>query len=136
VLVQTCDDKLLSSGPLAGSCEFCAGLIRLCGSLDFFSPDVEVRRLLIDRLHRYADDHAHARAIIDRWLEDSPVAPKVSDLLRYAVKTRAEAARETLPNGCAVCSGEPWVIGPDGAVRCSCARGQALARMSQGGRAA
>jgi hypothetical protein len=112
-----------------GMCAVCAGLIRLCGNLNFFSPDIEIRRLLVEKLHCIADDHDHAKAMIDRWLELSPAAPKVSDLYRMAQETRKQ---EELPAGCPVCRGDPWVVDGGVAVRCTCARGDALARMNHG----
>jgi hypothetical protein len=109
-------------------CVTCAGLIRLCGGLDFFPADPEVRALLIERLHRVAKDHQHAKAMIDHWLDEQRVAPKIADLVALASHVRS--ASEGLPDGCSICHGEPWVIGPNGAARCSCARGQALRQMS------
>ena len=114
--------------PGKGSCGTCAGLIRLCGGMDFFPPDVEVRQLLIEGLHRLARNHDHAKAMIDRWLETQTVAPKIADLVNLAASVRAE--KPTLPPGCDQCKGEPWVSsdrsGYAVASRCTCARGQAL----------
>ena len=118
-------DELVPGGIFGGACYVCAGLIRLCGHMDFFSPDTEVRRMLIDKLHSIADDHTHAKAIIDRWQAISPAAPKVSDFHRMAEMTRVLR----LPDGCPSCHGEPFVSGPDGRWgRCTCLRGQALAK--------
>lgn len=107
------------------SCATCAGLIRLCGGLDFFPADAEVRKLLVERLHRLARNHDHASAMIERWLETQTVAPKVADLVSLAATLRS-GELGTLPAGCDVCNGELWVITDRGAKRCSCARGQAL----------
>jgi hypothetical protein len=116
------------NGGLDGMCVVCAGLIRLCRNLDFFSPDMEIRRLLIDQLHGIADDHDHAKTMIYQWLKSSPAAPKVSDFLRMAQETRKQDA---LPAGCGQCRGEPFVVQEDGARRCTCPRGQALRQMDQ-----
>jgi hypothetical protein len=93
--------------PVKGSCATCTGQIRLCGGLDFFPTDAEIRRLLVDRLHRLAKDHQHAKAMIDRWLETETVAPKVADLVRLAAQVRMAPP---LPDGCDRCNGEPYVI--------------------------
>jgi hypothetical protein len=106
------------------TCATCAGLVRLCGGLDFFPSDIEVRRLLAERLHRLARNHQHASRMIDTWLERETVAPKIPDLVRLANDVRAES--ETLPDGCEVCGGEAWVVDDRGARRCNCARGQSL----------
>lgn len=114
------------------TCATCTGLIRLCGGLDFFPADSEVRRLLVERLHRLAHDHQHAARMINRWLDSEKVAPKVSDLVRLAseVPTTVHAA---LPLPCPDCEGLPgdFVIVErglySGAARCSCPRGRALA---------
>jgi len=90
--------------------------------------DAEVRRLLVERLHCLAKDHQHARAMIDRWLETRTAAPKVADLVSLASETRTAQA---LPAGCASCGGEYWVVGPNGATRCNCARGSALRQLEQ-----
>jgi hypothetical protein len=111
------------------NCKTCAGLIRLCCSLDFFPTDPEVRGLLIERLHRLAKDHHHAKDMIDRWLDTQTVAPKVANLVELAGTVRA--ASQVLPAGCDVCQGEPWVVNDRGAARCVCARGQALREMGR-----
>lgn len=115
--------------PGKGNCATCAGLIRLCSGLDFFSADAEVRRLLVERLHRLAKDHQHARAMIDHWLDTQTVAPKVADLVTLA--SRVRSGSDALPAGCEICNGEYWVIGERGADRCTCPRGQALRQMEQ-----
>lgn len=109
-----------------GSCTVCGGLIRLCGGLDFFPVDVEIRRLLVERLHRLARDHKHAGRMIDHWLDTQAAAPKVADLVSLSNNVRSEQA--ALPDACDACHGEPWIV-PDerGARRCECARGHALA---------
>ena len=112
-------------------CQTCANLIRLCSGLDFFPSDVEVRRLLVDRLHRSAKSHDHAKAMVDRWLETQTVAPKVRDLIRLASEVRID---EDLPMGCEVCGGEPFVVTDRGAQRCRCARGRALKAREPGER--
>ncbi len=121
-------EDLIQGGLLDGMCIVCTGLIRLCSNLNFFSGDFEIRRLLIDRLHCIADDHDHAKAMIDRWLETSPAAPKVFDFMYMAQVTRK---REALGSGCDVCHGEPWVLGPNDIVRCGCTYGQALAELDR-----
>ncbi len=108
-----------------GSCAVCAGLIRLCGGLDFFPADAEVRRLLIERLHRLARNHDHARAMIEHWLETQTTSPKVADLVNRAATMRSGQIG-SLPAGCGTCHAELWVITDRGAMRCTCARGQAL----------
>jgi hypothetical protein len=115
--------------PNKGNCERCKALIRLCGGLDYFSADPEVRLLLIERLHRLASDHAHARAMVDHWLDTQTVAPKVSDLVSLAAQVRTSSSG--LPVGCDVCHGDVWVIGNRGAARCTCPRGQALRQMDR-----
>src|SRR5690242_7130247 len=60
-----------------GSCAACTALIRLCSGLDFFPVDAEVRKLLVERLHRLARNHDHAKLMVDRWLETQTAAPKV-----------------------------------------------------------
>lgn len=107
------------------SCATCAGLIRLCGGMDFFPQDSEVRKLLVERLHRLAKNHEHATSMIEHWLETQTVAPKVADLVNLAATQRSSQIG-TLPAGCDICNGELWVITDRGAKRCSCARGQAL----------
>jgi hypothetical protein len=111
------------------NCDTCAYLIRICGGLDFFPSDVEVRRLLVDRLHNLATNHEHAKAMIDRWLETETVAPKVADLVRLATQLRSGPA---LPDGCNLCNGEPYVVVEErGAARCTCARGEALRQLDR-----
>jgi hypothetical protein len=107
-----------------GSCSVCTGLIRLCGGLDYFPSDIEVRKLLVERLHRVAKSHEHAKGMIDRWLDTKTAAPKVADLVDLATAVRI--ASDSLPAGCDVCRGEPWVVVERGARRCTCTRGQAL----------
>jgi hypothetical protein len=115
--------------PGKGNCETCKRLIRLCGNLDYFPVDPQIRLLLVERLHRLAGDHQHAKAMIDRWLDTQTAAPKVADLVSLAAQVRT--ASQGLPAGCPVCNGQPWVEGPDGWGRCSCGRGQALHQMDQ-----
>lgn len=110
-------------------CEACTKLIRLCSGLDFFPADPEVRRLLIDQLHRLAKDHQHAQAMVYRWLETEKIAPKVADLVGLSNQVRA--ASQEMPAGCSNCNGDPWVMGPKGMRRCDCDRGQALRRMDK-----
>ena len=112
------------------SCQVCAALIRLCSGLDFFPSDVEVRRLLVERLHRSAKNHDHAKAMIERWLDIQTEAPKAVDLIRLAGEVRIEIAN--LPKGCEICCGHPFVVTDRGAQRCMCARGQALKAMDLG----
>jgi hypothetical protein len=109
------------------NCQDCANYIRLCSGLDFFPSDVEVRRLLVERLHRSAKNHGHAKAMIERWLDTQTVAPKVVDLIRLAGEVRIEMSN--LPKGCEICSGQPFVVTDRGAQRCGCARGEALKAM-------
>jgi|SRR5579871_3215993 len=111
--------------PAKDTCATCAGLIRLCGGLDFFPADAEVRRLLIERLHVVSANHDHAKAIINAWLTTETTAPKVADLVNLSKKIR-EPGKGELPAGCNICRGEYWVITELGAMRCRCARGQAL----------
>jgi hypothetical protein len=111
--------------PGKGNCETCKRLVRLLSGLDFFPADPEVRLLLVERLHRSATDHEHAKDMIDRWLDTNTAAAKVADLVRLAGEMRKG---QVLPAGCDQCNGEPWVIGPNGAGRCQCARGQELRR--------
>ena len=70
--------------PGKGGCATCTGLIRTCASLDYFPSDLEVRRLLVERLHRLARSHEHAAAMIDAWLETKTAAPKIADLVALA----------------------------------------------------
>jgi hypothetical protein len=107
-----------------GNCATCKGLIRLCGGLDFFPADPEVRLLLVERLHRLAKNHDHAKAMIDRWIETQKAAPKVADLVGLSAEVRSD--KEPLPTGCEICNGEPWIATDRGAKRCSCIRGQTL----------
>ncbi len=113
-------------------CATCANLIRLCSGLDYFPADDKVRGLLAERLHHFARDHSIAKAIIDHWLDNKTVAPKVADLIDLAQRFNRGSG---LPDGCDHCHGEPFVIreGDKGriAVRCSCARGQALRAMDK-----
>ena len=106
------------------SCQTCAGLIRLCGGLDFFPSDVEVRRSLVECLHRAAKNHDHAKAMIEHWLETKTVAPKMADIVRLA--REVQNGVESLPTGCEICCGQPFVVTDNGARRCTCKRGQAL----------
>ena len=106
------------------TCGTCAGLVRLCGGLDFFPADVEVRKLLIERLHRLAKNHDHAKAMIERWLDAQVAAPKVADLVSLAATV--QTGQKALPEGCEWCNGDPWIVTDRGAMRCSCARGQEL----------
>lgn len=108
-----------------GSCATCAGLIRLCGSLDYFPADVEVRKLLVEHLHRLARSDEYPTAMIEHWLEAQTIAPKVADPVNLAASLRS-GQLGALPAGCHICHGEPWVITDGGAKRCSCARGKAL----------
>lgn len=114
--------------PAKGNCEKCKGLIRLCSGLDFFPADPEVRLLLVERLHRLAKDHRHAKAMIDRWLDTHTVTPKVADLVSLAAEV---GISQGLPDGCDMCNGEPFVVHGQGATRCTCPRGQALRQMDQ-----
>jgi hypothetical protein len=113
--------------PGKSNCVTCAGLLRLCGNLDFFPADAEVRKLLVERLHGLARDHQQAKAMIDRWISGHAMAPKVSDLVGLAAETR-KIAEGPLPAGCEVCDGANWVMAEKGMTRCSCQRGQALRR--------
>lgn len=45
-------------------CATCASLIRLCGGLDYFPADDNVRGLLAERLHHFARDHSSAKAMM------------------------------------------------------------------------
>ena len=121
-----------------GTCKECGKLMRLCGGLDFFPADIELRWLLVERLHRLAKDHPHAKAMIDHWLETQTVAPKVADLVGLAAEVKP--AGSALPPGCANCEIAPgiwasWVTvergGEFGSTRCACARGRALRAMDQ-----
>jgi hypothetical protein len=107
-----------------GACGTCAGLVRLCGGLDFFPSDAEVRKLLVERLHRLARNHDHAKAMIERWLETQTAAPKVADLVILAGDVRSDSG--SIPGGCDLCNGDYWVVTARGAMRCGCSRGQAL----------
>ncbi len=117
--------------PGRGNCEKCKALIRLCSNLDYFPADPEVRLLLLERLHRLAGDHQHAKAMIDHWLDTQTAAPKVADLVGLAAQVRT--ASQGLPAGCERChGGDPFVEGSGGLwVRCGCARGRALRQMDQ-----
>jgi hypothetical protein len=97
--------------------------------LDYFSTDPEIRLLLVERLHRFAKDHVHAKTMIDRWLDTQTAAPKVSDLASLAAQVRTTS--QGLPAGCDVCQGAPFVITGDGGKRCDCPRGQALRILDQ-----
>ena len=110
--------------PGKGTCATCMGLIRLCGGLDFFPGDAEIRKLLVERLHRVARNHEHAKRMIDHWLETQTAAPKVADLVSLAGAVRSE--EKALSAGCDICNGEPWIVTERGAKRCGCARGQEL----------
>lgn len=112
------------------NCATCAGLIRLCSGLDFFPADAEVRRLLVERLHRLANSHEHARAMVERWLDTQTAAPKVADLVELATTVCSEP-RSALPAGCDRCDGAWFVVTDQGAARCTCARGQALLQMDR-----
>lgn len=112
------------------NCKMCTALIRLCSGLDYFPADPEVRLLLIERLHRLAKDHTHAKAMIDRWLENETIAPKVADLVGLAANVGTSSA-PGLHNGCELCNGEPFVVNEHGASRCTCKRGRALLQMEQ-----
>jgi hypothetical protein len=109
------------------SCASCAGLIRLCSNLDYFPADAELRRLLVESLHHLAEDHKHAKAIIDRWLENETAAPKVANLASLAAQVRNGPA---LPDGCEICNGEWFVIHERGA-RCTCPRGETLRQLDR-----
>ncbi|HLI85531.1 MAG TPA: hypothetical protein VKV17_16570 [Bryobacteraceae bacterium] len=115
--------------PGKGNCETCKRLIRLCGNLDYFPADPEVRLVLIERLHYLARDHQHAKAMIDRWLETQTIAPKVANLVSLAAEVRN--VDDELPGGCAVCGGGYWVVVDGLAKRCTCARGEALRQMAR-----
>jgi hypothetical protein len=115
------------------NCPFCTSLIRLCSGLDFLPSDVEVRRLLAERLHRVAKNHDHAKAMIDHWLDTQTEAPKVADIVRLAGEVQSGVER--LPPGCEICCGQPFVVTDQGARRCTCKRGQALRAMELAGRA-
>jgi hypothetical protein len=108
-----------------GSCATCAGLNRLCCSLDYFPADVGVRKLLVEHLHRLARNHEYATAMIEHWLETQTIAPKVADLVNLTASLLS-GQLGALPAGCHICHGEPWVITDGGGKRCSCARGKAL----------
>ena len=112
------------------NCENCKRLIRLCGGLDFFPQDQEVQCLLVERLHRLAKDHEHARRMIDRWLDTHTAAPKPADLLALANELRSTG--HALPDPCEQCRafGGNWRVTDRGAERCTCSRGQALAAMA------
>jgi hypothetical protein len=111
------------------NCSTCTGLIRLCGGLDYFPPDVEVRKMLVERLHRLAKHHDHAKAMIERWIDTQTTAPKVADLVGLANDVRSDAA--TLPEGCRTCNSRPWIVTNRGAGRCACERGRALREMDR-----
>ena len=89
------------------SCPECTRLIRLCSGLDFFPADGEVRRLLIDSLHGNSRNHDQAKAIIEHWLRTQTTAPKVANLVALARDLRENIS---LPPGCEICRGEPWII--------------------------
>jgi hypothetical protein len=112
--------------PGKSTCAACAGLIRLCGGLDFFPADTEVRKLLVDRLHHFAKNHDHATAMIETWLNRERVAPKIADIVSLAAEVHSN--KQALPLGCDLCrgGGELWVVTESGASRCTCARGKAL----------
>jgi hypothetical protein len=114
--------------PGKDNCPVCAGLIRLCAGLDFFPADLEVRWLLVRRLHGLAKDHQHAKAMISRWLETEVLAPKIANLVSLAAQVRIGPA---LPAGCDICGGQPFVVNEFGAGRCTCARGQALRQLDR-----
>lgn len=44
---------------------------------------------------------------------------------------RVQPGKEALPAGCGQCRGDPFVMGPGGMTRCSCARGTALREMDR-----
>ena len=106
------------------NCDTCKRLIRLCGGLNFFPQDPEVQLLLVERLHKVARDHQHAKLMIDRWLDTNTGAPKPADFVTLAAEVGTDD-RAGLPDPCDECkgSGGYWAIGPDGATRCNCARG-------------
>ena len=122
--------------PGKGNCAVCASLIRLCSGLDFFPADVEVRRLLVEALHRLAVDHQHAKFMVSRWLETETIAPKVANFVALAAQVRNGPS---LPDGCGVCDGAPFVIRDyefggtrySGAARCACPRGEALRQLDR-----
>ena len=126
--------------PTKGTCETCRQLIRNCASMDFFPADTQIRTLLIDRLHRAARDHDHARKMIDLWLETATAAPKISDLVSLAGQVRSSGG-DSLPAACATCSGPPTGYGGlfvfvqtdrgEATARCDCDRGRALQRLDQ-----
>jgi hypothetical protein len=115
-----------------GTCGTCAGLIRLCSGLDFFPTDIEVKKLLIERLHRVARNHEHATAIVEKYLETETVAPKVADFVKLSSQVLG-TIRGQLPSPCDICSrdGGYFVATVRGAKRCSCARGLALQAMDR-----
>jgi hypothetical protein len=104
-------------------CDTCTTLVRLCSGLDYFPADIELRRLLVERLHRLAVDHDHATAMIERWLERETAAPKVADLVALAAEVKT---KQELPAGCDICGGDPWILTKRGAARCGCGRGRVL----------
>jgi hypothetical protein len=118
-----------------GTCATCAGYVRLLGGCDYFPTDTEVRRLLVERLHRLAKNHDHAKAMIDRWLDTQTVAPKIADLVALAKSVHREKAE--LPAGCEKCLGYGMISCTReidgrsyGYVRCcECARGQYYERV-------
>ncbi len=119
--------------PAKNSCTTCAGLIRLCAGLDFFPVDPAIHELLVERLHRLAKDHGHARAMIGCWLDTETVAPKIADLVQLASVVPSPESPDGLPTACDTCkeSGGYYVIvdyphGLTAAARCTCARGQRL----------
>ena len=115
------------------NCGTCAKLIRLTSGLSFFPADDEVRRLLIERLHRVAKDHEHARAMVTHWIDTQREAPKVADL--FVLAGEVSTSREALPAPCDECApygGTHRLIirrGTEFMARCVCARGQRLAAM-------
>jgi hypothetical protein len=109
--------------------------------MDFFPKDPDIRTLLVERLHKLAADHQHAKSMIDHWLENQTAAPKVSDLVGLASLVKNKSNTSAYPSGCERCATpqggggfghqltwEPFVEARNGSgfVRCSCPRGRAL----------
>jgi hypothetical protein len=80
---------------------------------------------LVDCLLRCCQNEEHARTVITQLLDGVPrLQSLTAEIVAIAAATRKRAA---LPPGCEICQGAPWLMGgQNGAVRCSCARGEAL----------
>ena len=101
-------------------------VLRLSASPALAPREVDGWMELTECCLKHCDNEAHVKRAITLLLEETRHCQNlVAELMAAIADTRNAAV---LPPGCDVCHGEPWVSTPNGAARCTCARGQALKR--------